>query len=164
MHDACKMKTDVEDVIIHELIHAVSHKLGRASKKFSHMEEEFVYTNCVDFYKGKGMSEEDMVNNNFLPFCMQDVQSSQSDMAEVFACTNIPLNEVKDLSEQEYTDFCDKHAEVIISSLKAKAKIRGHSMIDLYKKYGVEMYQTEQADPDEDTTSLRFSSLDLEDI
>lgn len=161
VQNLCAMKVDVEDVIVHELIHAVSHRINRASSKYRHMEEEFVYTNCIDFYKQKGMKEEDIVNNNFLPFCLHDVYESPKDLAPVFMAVGSSLLEVREFSQRQYSTFLNKHAEIIVPMIKEIAQKRAYHMIELYHKYGVEMYMTDSAKPDKDPVSLRFSSLDL---
>jgi len=45
MQETCGVKADVEDVVVHEFLHAVSHKIDRSLSRYTHMEEEFVYTN-----------------------------------------------------------------------------------------------------------------------
>jgi len=162
VQDLCAMKVDVEDVVVHELIHAVSHRINRASSKYSHMEEEFVYTNCIDFYKQKGMTEEDIVNNNFLPFCLYDVYGSAEDLSPVFAAVGSSLATVREMSKQSYSSFLNKHAETIVPMIKEIAQKRAYHMIDLYHKYGADMHMTDASTPAEDPASLRFSALDLD--
>jgi hypothetical protein len=162
MHEVCDLKVDTEDIVVHELIHAISHKINRSSSRYRHMEEEFVYTNCIDFYKGKGMSEEDIVNNNFLPFTLYDVYGSRDEMGAIFSAVGVSLSAVQDMSKADYSRFLNKHAEVIVPMIKKMAQKRAFHMIELYHKYGVEMYQTSSAEPAEDPASLRFSALDLD--
>ncbi len=162
MDECCKMSVDVEDVLVHELIHAISHKIGRASSKYRHMEEEFVYTNCIDFYHDKGMTDDEIIDNNFLPFCVHDVYSSRSDLNEMFSRLSSSLSDVQKMTNGEYKRFLSKHATVLVPAIVKRARERARHMIDLYNKYGVEMYRTAPVDPQEDKTSLRFSSLDLD--
>ncbi|MHA2279351.1 MAG: hypothetical protein ACXAC5_00460 [Promethearchaeota archaeon] len=162
IHEACDLKVDVEDVLIHELIHAISYKINRSSSRYRHMEEEFVYTNCIDFYKQKGMSEEDIVNNNFLPFCLYDVYGSREEMGSIFTAVGSSLSEVQAMAKVEYSRFLNKQAEKIVPMIKKMAQDRAFHMIKLYHKYGSEMYQTSSAEPVEDPASLRFSALDLD--
>ena len=164
IQDSCHIKVDVEDVVVHELIHAVSHRINRASSRYVHMEEEFVYTNCIDFYKQKGMTEDDIVNNNFLPFCIADVYSCTEEMSCIFAQVGHSLLQIREMNHREYTAFLNKHAETIVPLIKEKAQKKAHHMIELYHKYGSEMYQTSSIDTAENSTSLRFSTLDLGEI
>lgn len=161
MRDVCDMKTDIEDVIVHEFIHAISDLIDRSLSKYQHMEEEFVYTNCIDFYYGKGMSDEDIVNNNFLPFCLQDVFESTKEMTEIFAQAGRTRDEIRQMTKEEYGRFLNRNAEVIIPVIRSRAQEKAYKMIELYHKYGAQMHKT-SSDKVEDETAMRFSSLDLE--
>lgn len=162
MRDACNMKADVEDVIVHEFIHAISDLIGRSLAKYQHMEEEFVYTNCIDFYYKKGMSDDDIVNNNFLPFCLQDIYESGKEMSNIFAKVNRTVDEIRQMTEEEYARFLNKNAEVLIPLLRLRAQEKARKMIELYHKYGAKMHKTSSAEVVEDETAMRFSSLDLD--
>lgn len=162
MRNACNMKADVEDVVVHEFIHAVSDLIGRSLSKYRHMEEEFVYTNCVDFYHQKGMTDEDIVDNNFLPFCLQDIYESSKEMKSVFAQVNKTIDDIREMSEGEYQRFLNKNAEVIIPLIKKRAQEKAHKMIELYHKYGAQMYKTSSTEIIEDESAMRFSLLDLD--
>lgn len=162
MRDACNMKADVEDVVVHEFIHAVSDIIGRSLSRYRHMEEEFVYTNCIDFYRQKGMSDEDIVNNNFLPFCLQDIYESTKEMKKIFGEANKTIDEIRQMSEEEYQRFLNKNAEAIIPLVKNRAQEKAYKMIELYHKYGAQMYKISSNKVIEDETVMRFSSLDLD--
>jgi len=162
MRDICNMKADVEDVVVHEFIHAVSDVIGRSLSRYRHMEEEFVYTNCIDFYYQKGMSDEDIVNNNFLPFCIQDIYASTKEMKKIFEKANKTIAQIRQMSKEEYQRFLNRNAEVIISLVKTRAQEKAHKMIELYHKYGAQMYKTSSNEVTKDETTMRFSSLDLE--
>ncbi len=162
MRDSCSVKTDVEDVIVHEFIHAVSDLIGRSLSRFKHMEEEFVYTNCIDFYHQKGMTNDDVVNNNFLPFCLQDVYESAKEMKSVFEQVNCTIDDIRQMGKEEYKTFLNKNADELVLIIKTKAQKMAHAMIELYYKYGAQMYKMASTEAIEDKTAMRFSSLDLE--
>lgn len=162
MQESCELDIEPEDVLVHELIHAVSHRINRASSRYRHMEEEFVYTNCIDFYYKKGMSDDDIVNNNFLPFCLQDIYESGKEMSNIFAKVNRTIDEIRQMTEEEYARFLNKNAEVLIPLIKLRAQKKAHKMIELYHKYGAKMHKTSSAEVVEDKTAMRFSSLDLD--
>lgn len=162
MRKICPMDTSMEDVLVHECIHAVSDLIGRSLAKYQHMEEEFVYSNCIEFYYQKGMSDEDIVNNNFLPFCLNDVYHSSQDMSEIFAAVGKSISDVRGMTEEEYQKFLNTHADEIVPMIKDKAQEKAHQMIELYHKYGAQVYKTESNNVVEDAVSLRFSSLDLD--
>jgi hypothetical protein len=156
----CSVAATTEDIVVHELCHAISHRIGRSASKYSHMEEEFVYTNCIDFYKQQGMTEWDIINDNFLPFCMHDVYSSRRDMITIFGAVNVSLAQIQKMSESEYRTFLDKNAETLIPIIKRKAQEKAKHMISLYQEYGKNMSQTTAVNKDD--ASLRFASLDLD--
>jgi hypothetical protein len=162
MREVCHMKADVEDVVVHEFIHAVSDIIGRSLAKYRHVEEEFVYTNCLDFYYQKGMSDEDVVNNNFLPFCIQDIYESPKDMKSLFVQIGSTIDEVRQMGEEEYTSFLNLHAKELVPLIKKAAQDKAHKMIELYHKFGAKMYKMSSTESVEDSVSMRFSSLDLE--
>lgn len=158
MRSTCRMVADVEDVVIHEFIHAVSDLIGRALSKYRHMEEEFVYTNCIDFYRQKGMDDESIVNNNFLPFCLQDVFESPKELLSVFAQIDKTID-IHNISEERYQKLLNTNADDLVPLFKKKAQEKAHKMIELYHKYGAQMHKTSSVKTTED---MRFSSLDLE--
>lgn len=162
MRDVCNMKADVEDIMVHEFIHAISDIIDRSLSRYQHMEEEFVYTNCIDFYYQKGMTDDDIVNSNFLPFCLQDVYESTKEMSSIFAKMDRTTDDVRQMSEEEYLRFLNMKAEMIIPLIRNLAQQKAHRMIELYHKYGAQMYKTSSAQPMGDETTMRFSSLDLE--
>lgn len=161
MREVCHMKTDVEDVLVHECIHAVSDLIDRALSYYQHMEEEFVYTNCIEFYYEKGMSDEDIVNNNFLPFCLQDVYESPNEMKVIFDEVGKSIADLRQMSEEEYWRFLNSNAETLVPLLKKRAQEKAHNMIELYRKYG-SMHKTSSTEVVEDESVARFSSLDLD--
>lgn len=163
MAEHCPTEVDVEDVVVHEVIHAVSHRINRASCKFKHMEEEFVYCNCIDFYKQKKMTESEIVDSNLLPFCINDIYSSRSDFQAVFREAGLLFEEVEDLDNKEYQQYCNTHAEELVPVIKKKAQEKGHQMIALYGQYGDRMNMIGEAPDIEDPSAARFASLELDD-
>lgn len=163
MRQQCPLDaTQSEDVVVHELIHAISDRIGRSSSRFTHMEEEFVYTNCIDFYKQKGMTESDIVDHNFLPFCLHDVYSSRKEMSSLFGKVGSSLGEVRNMTKSGYRAFLNKHASVFVPLVKEKAQQKAQHMIELYKRYGEEIYRTAAVDPTEDKIAARFASLEID--
>lgn len=145
-------KLDVEDVIVHEMIHAVSaaaNRGGAGRSKYTFEEEEFVYTNSVDFYKEKGMKEQEIVNSVFLPFCVYDIVQDQSEMNKI--CTKQRITRSK--------GFMNIHASVLVPIIVKKAREMGLHMIDLHKEYGCQLLAVE---PPTNNASKRFSSIDFD--
>ena len=144
MSDLLRMmaaKLDVEDILVHEIMHATSSALGRATRGFSNAEEEFVYTYCTEFYKRKGMSDQEMIDKHFLTFCLNDVMSSKDEMAKIFETLKIThhlryVPWLKQYSKYELEKFMDTHAEFLVPAVIAAAKTKARTMIDCYHKYG----------------------------
>ncbi len=143
-------KLDVEDVIVHEMIHAVSAAANRGgAKRFNFEEEEFVYTNSVDFYKEKGMQEQEIVDSVFLPFCVYDIVQNRSELLKM--CTKQRIIASK--------DFMNTHASILVPLIVEKSRKMGLHMIELHKKYGCRLLVVE---PPTNDTSKRFSSIDFD--
>ena len=126
-----------------------------------HMEEEFVYTNCVDFYKRKGMTEEDIIKNNFFPFLVTDVWSNQKDIREVFNGL-IEVDAFAVLDKKEREKFLDDNAEVIISRISEKAIQKGYQMIEAYNTFGHEISKVSVKDVNANPSRFRTIDFDQE--
>ena len=162
--DATWMSLAMEDILVHELLHAVSSSMGRATQKYEHAEEEFVYTHCIDFYKQEGMTNITIVRKHFLQFCLNDVLSSKKEMAAVFT----KLKEAKklrvvpwerDYDQYQYQNFLNRHAENLVLMIIKAAKDKAGTMIESYHKYGCCSASAGDVDYD---TSIRFQSLNFD--
>ena len=155
---------EVEDVLVHEMVHAVSGAANRSNRKYTFDEEEFVYTNTIDFYKDKGMTDEEIVNSNFLPFCVQDVLSDGKEWVKIFEEMSDEYG-VKvidlDVPQEKMNRFLGRHAELVVPIIIERGRKLGQHMIDLYNEYGrgVQVV-TQVADSD---VSTRFRSIDMDD-
>lgn len=153
LKDRTQCNVDVEDIVVHELLHAISDISGRSSRKFGHNEEEFVYTNCIDFYKQKGMSEQDIVNRNFLPFFIQDIMRDRQYL----------LSMVRNFSPNcgsTYVDIAREmrvHPNKSVDAILSKANEMGQHMIDLYNQYGRAFTLSAQI---HDTNRFKFLDTD----
>ena len=151
------------DVLVHEMLHAVSYKT-RSGRNFTFGEEEFVYTNCVEFYKKTGLSEDEIVSKNFLPFCIMDVLSDSKEMIQVFniiRSQGINLPDMTKLSSKSYRKLMNDNADKVVPLLVERAKEKGHQMIYLYNKYG--SHQIHSNDAPKNDASMRFQGIDLDD-
>lgn len=132
-------KVEMDDVLVHEMIHAVSHKGNRSSQAYRNMEEIFVYTNCIEYYLSKGMTEHDIVKNVILPFCVEDVVTNNPDMNKIMQNlhkTGVKLINLSDAPMPVRQDFFDEHADFIVEEIRRMATEKGNFMIETYKKYG----------------------------
>lgn len=148
-----------EDIVVHEGLHAISDAAGRSTRYYEFDEEEFVYTNSVDFYRSKGMSEEEIINNIFLPFCVQDVLDSQNAMLSIINSIDREDTFNPRATATELNRFFGKYAEAISDLVMRNAREMGRHMVELYEKYGRKAILF-CATPDSDhNTSMRFRSL-----
>jgi len=144
------LSADEEDVFVHELLHAVSHAANRRSRKFSHLEEEFVYKSTIDWFRSRGIGSEEIVENNFLPFVIHDVLKNE----KVDILLDIAKKENVSVSQEQITNadfmcqFANAHAKEFVSEVVRRARELGLSMIESPSNEEVE----------EDN---RFSCLDL---
>jgi len=167
-----------EDVVVHEMLHAVSHKVrGIAGArmrwyesagggiKYRIAEEEFVYTNCMPYYRSKGMKDSEVVDSIFLPFCIGDVMTDREFMLKLISDVGASIPKKDDCGIKEYrTKFnrmLNNNAEVLVPIIVDEAKDRAFKMIELYQKYGAKTIKGDaelSSDPGD-----RIASLDLDD-
>jgi len=177
MDEVAGSTMEPEDVVVHELLHAVSHKIrgiaGARARwyesagggiKYRVAEEEFVYTNCMPYYRSKGMTDEQVVGSIFLPFCIGDVMSDRSYILGLFKDIGMVLPAKESCGIKEYRSkvnrLMNKHADALVPCIVDEAKNRAFKMIDLYQRYGAKTVQT---DPISGDVGDRISALDLDD-
>lgn len=68
-------RVTIDEVIVHELLHYVSHKFYRTHDVM--MEEEFAYGNSVPYLLSKGHSDKDIIKYNMLPFLYSTINSQK---------------------------------------------------------------------------------------
>lgn len=161
---ASKATLRIEDILVHEMLHAVSSSMQRATKAYTNAEEEFVYTHCVDFYRSQGMDDDQIVKSQFLPFCLNDILGDKKELSEVFA----KLKKAKslrvvpweiDYSRSGYSAFLDKHVDFLVTEIIELAKSRARYMIDCHEQYGCRSVSAEDVDY---STSVRFQGLNFD--
>jgi len=156
---------DTEDVVMHELMHAISVKVrSGGGARFVNNEEEFVYTNCVDFYRRKGKSDEEIVKTSFLPFCLHDVMSDKKIIRALCkeAGSTIPNPKVysRSVYKRKIDSIFNSHAKFLASRIVEKAKARSYKMIELHDRYGRHQLHTNVV-PDFDP-ALRMDTIDMD--
>lgn len=77
---------------MHELLHAVSFRLNRYNKRYKNNEEEFVFLNSFEFYRNKGMSNENIINSILICFCINNITSNYKEMQQLF--TQLKKNKI----------------------------------------------------------------------
>jgi len=171
----CSGELQVEDIVVHELVHAVSGKVrgvgGLRYKWYEHgiglkylkSEEEFAYTTCVDFYKQKGMKDKD-IYSLFLPYCIQDVMGDKKQMDEVCVKNGVKYPSKKGCTQAQYRSKIIKvfnnNANNFAKHIVESAKGQADSMIDTYNKYGRKVIHSNVA-PDQDV-GMRMATIDMD--
>jgi len=138
-----KSKIQIEDIVVHECIHAISRAANRSTGNFLFAEEEFVFTNCIDFYKAKGMSKEDIIQSVLLPFCVAHIMDNKHAMIHVFEEVKADNPSIKSFFEfavkngnQKYVKYLSIHAQKIVPVIVDFAKDLATNMIDIYNEFG----------------------------
>lgn len=120
----------VDDIFVHELIHAVSHSYNRYTRISKHLEEDFVYTNTIDWLCSKGLSDDDIVLNNFLPFIISDYVKKK-DLDSFLLSLN------SEYCLKNKPQIIDENALAVSEHIVKIAKEIGMNMIKNHRKYGV---------------------------
>lgn len=160
-----KVSTKIDDVLVHEMIHAISHKSNRSSQIYTNMEEIFVYTNCIEYYLERGVSEKEIIERDILPFCVADVLGNKdifNKMLQDLYKVGVPSVDFWEMEEEDKELFLDQYVDFFISQIKRLAMEKGFFMIETYKKYG----QTLSILPNGplDNRKLRFSCIKKSDL
>jgi len=147
-----------DDIFVHELFHAASHLMQRSTRKFIHMEEEFVYTNTIDWFRDKGFSKEDIVNKNFLPFAMQDVlkEGVNDIIIKIAKDKNISVSQ-EQLSDCKFKEnFAETHIKQFMKSVINRSREKALTIIRLFdeKQKQINSYVTKK--------KCRFAMLDFD--
>ena len=140
-----------EDAFVHELYHAVSHATGRKTRKFVSLEEEFVYTRTIKWFLNKGYSENEVVEQYFFPFVMQDVLKSKKNEIVLEIADEMGLVITQDqVSDFDFVNnFIEDHAESFVSKAAVRARAMGRKMLQSASEYSLREKQD------------RFSLLDF---
>lgn len=133
---ACALR--LEDVVVHECLHAVSKKSNRSARFFTNGEEEFVFTNSIDFYKEQGMDESKIADECLIAFCVNNIVEDRQEMMDIFEEIKVtkklrvtPVDRV--FTEAEYSRFVNKHADLLVDIIVRNARAEAHKMIECYK-------------------------------
>jgi len=157
LFDLFSINVAMDDVFVHELIHAVSHEYDRQTRKNKVLEEEFAYSNTLDWFYDKGLNDEQIISKNFLPFLISDVLEKDNKEIEdsIFSSKAIYASY---LTGKERRASLEMFANEYVTEVVNRAIDKGKSLIKMYKKYGRnQYYNTTLIDDDES----RFSNLDF---
>lgn len=121
------VKTD--EVIVHELLHYVSLYRGVGSCKS--IEEEFAYGNSVKYLRNKGKSDDDIINQVFLPYFITTVDTIKI-AVEVLTENGYDIEEVRLKSEEEQDKIMEKLDRFLFEKTKKEATDLARQLISIY--------------------------------
>jgi len=67
---------EIDEVLVHELLHYVSNKTCETWKSLQ-VEEEFAYGNSADYLRSRGRADDDIIRKNFMPYLMSIVRQKR---------------------------------------------------------------------------------------
>lgn len=150
---------DVEDILVHEIVHAVSAMAKRANRAFTSNEEEFVFTNCVDFYLNKSYNEDDIINRIMMPFLVNDIMDDENSMLSIWRFardSNLNMDEIFQTNSTNTEVFMEKYAQKIVPIIANLAIEKGKHIIERYNKHGRNLLLTDNSVSSEFSRLLNF--------
>lgn len=132
LHDTVKKELNIDDIVVHELMHAVSANTNRVNRVYKNNEEEFVFTNCIDFYKSKGMTDEDISESILMAFFLNEIMETKKHMVKLFQECDLSIDCFD--SNKEYLKQLNKNADKLVSRIVMKSKENSKHMIECYYK------------------------------
>lgn len=148
---------EVSHIVVHELLHCISHKLNLPSRKHVSMEEEFVFKNSIEYYRSVGLSDDDILNTILIAFCINEILSDAKSMLDLFRIVKF-CKKLKHIPEyvidtktayhplpcpkSEYLRFLDEHATMLSDLIIEESQGRGRIMLDSYNNESKAMKHT----------------------
>ncbi len=151
-HIQAKIETD--DVIVHELCHYCYYFEGRRSIS-SEMREEFAYGWSVGYLRQKGLTDEEIVKHNFLPYMIG--LSYEEARKNVMVKNGVSTYEYNNHTKFQRKEFRRTFAGKMFDRAKEIGMERGLCLVECYSKKLQE--GTGLIDEQDDTD--RFDILDL---
>jgi len=124
-----------DEVIVHELLHYVSHRISRSKSVI--LEEEFAYGNSVPYLKGKGYSDTEIIEGNMLPY-LYTIMNRGDILNEILKKRGIQRKQFNSIIRQSEIEEYATAAELIKAELHDRtlsAAIKaGEFMIEKYSE------------------------------
>lgn len=121
------VKTD--EVIVHELLHYVSLYNGVGSCKA--LEEEFAYGNSVQYLRNKGRSDDEIINQVFLPYFITTIDTIKI-AVEVLIENGYDIDEVKSKTEEEQNSIMESLDKFLFEKTKKEATNLARQFINIH--------------------------------
>lgn len=122
----------LDEVLVHELLHFASDSQIKNTKSIQ-LEEEFAYGNSVGYLRSKGHTDDEIVDNNFLPYLMTIVNKEEI-TTKVLVKNDISLEQIKAMDVSSFTNLTIKFNREIFYEAKRVAREMGHKIISIYSE------------------------------
>lgn len=126
----------IDDVAVHEFLHAVSQKCRPILSNYASQEEQFVYTNSVKYFRQQGLSDKDIILKQFLPNCINDILSSGESIKNI---VNSIIDKHPKYKSFSYHDMIEEIPKTLVDCVVNKAIENAENMIDDYDKHGIKV-------------------------
>jgi hypothetical protein len=147
-------KLTTDEVLVHELFHYVSDTFNKKISSIE-MEEEFAYGNSIAYLKKKGYSEEQIINDKFMPFLYNSIDKNKI-VKKVLIDKDYDIKEFSTKSTKYQKDIINKYKKQIIEETKKEAFKKGQEIIEIYKPFTTQEIKIEDG-------SKRFDLIDFGD-
>jgi hypothetical protein len=124
-------KIDNDDVIVHELLHYCYFDEGKSCSSVA-LQEEFAYGNSIGYLRKKGYSDEEIVENNFLPFLVGNVRNKVA--KSVLSENGVNVSEYNSYSISKKQKIMKRLGKKIHERSVEIAKENGLALIAIYSK------------------------------
>lgn len=145
-----------DEVIVHELIHYCDVEEGHITSS-RNLAEEFAYGWSLQYLRDKGYSDEEIIENNFLPFLFQNEYDKV--FQRILGEENITTQAYNKFGDARRLRFYKRHGKKMHKEAKEKGIAQGWKLLNLYSakfEEGVDVRE------DEDEAN-RFDLMDLGD-
>jgi hypothetical protein len=152
-------KIQPDEVIVHELLH-YCYFFEKNPGQSMHLQEEFAYGYSVDYLRGKGFTDNDIIKNNFLPYFYR-TEEDKFAVTIMLQKENITRETYQKFSYTKKQRIYKKHRSIIYDRVIEESYKRGRKVIEIYsklidKKRGVEEEVTVQS-----SKVTKFDFLDI---
>lgn len=127
-------KISVDEAIVHELLHYVS-DLSNTKKTSVEIEEEFAYSNSLGYLRSKKYSDEEIINNNFLPF-LSGLVNPNPIIKNVLIKNNENYEKFLLKSKENQEKTLKQYEKEINEEVKVLARKKGQEIIEVFDNKG----------------------------
>ncbi len=126
-----KAKISIDEVLVHELLHYVSHKY-KQSLLSKEAEEEFAYGNSIDYLKSKKYSDDYIIRYNFLPYLISTININS--IIYNILKENMTDLEIKNSISKNFKTVVKKNEKKIFNLVVEEAYKKGENIISIYSE------------------------------